>query len=109
MTGRIIYASHLQDLQYSLLVSKRLYAQMSEQDLEKTINRFIDHNIGEADVHIVKDRKNGYVTGEAYLLDKSMVIWIGAYACGNDVHITFKKKWYVYNIVDNNNPDFSHE
>lgn len=111
MIGRIIYATHLKDLPHSLFVSKRIYANMSEQDLERVINNFIDHNIGESDVHIVKDRHhgNGYVTGDAYLLDKSMVISIGAFPSGNDVCIWFKERTKEYNIVDNNNPDFSHE
>ena len=109
MIGRIIYATHLEDLPHTLLVSKRIYANMSEQELEKVINSFIDHNIGEADVHIVKDRKDGYVAGDAYLLDKSMVISIGAFPMKNDILIWFKRRYKEYNIVNNDNPDFSHE
>jgi hypothetical protein len=109
MIGRIILADHLEDLPHSLLVSKRIFGRMSEQSLERTINNFIDNVIGESDVHIVKSTINGSVTGEACLLDKSMVISIGAYQSGNDICIWFKKRTKEYNIVDNDNPDFSHE
>lgn len=109
MIGRIILADHLEDLPHSLLVSQRIFSRMSEQSLERTINNFIDNVIGESDVHIVKSTVNSSVTGEAYLLDKSMVISIGAYQNGNDICIWFKKRTKEYNIVSNDNPDFSHE